>query len=288
MRLYLAWVNGEWHFMKLIEDLGHKNFLCSYHYLNRKTALDFLKKYKAKGMNIFLDSGAFSSDDIDIKMYSEFLEEWHKHVAVCANMDVWDWNNQMNNLKIIESKGVNNVLPVYHIYEWMEWKFKELDDLFEKYEYFAIGWIAVATASSSQKDLFLKYVFSRWNYYRKKQGYPTKIHWFWVTSTRLCLKYPFYSVDSTSWLAASRFWDIIVFNKKKGDLEKVHSRSFSLIADLWHKIPVAYRDIDRISDTKNKVWKPYIARNFLAGLAYIQFYEYATEVWKKRGLVYKD
>jgi hypothetical protein len=199
-------------------------------------------------------------------------------------MDVWDWKNQMANLHYIEKTGTKNVLPVYHIYEWLEWKFKELDEIFEKYDYFAIWGIAVASASGTQKDLFLKYVFSRWNHFRKKQWYPTKIHWFGVTSEILCFKFPFYSVDSTSWLANSRYGGFCYFDKKKRKICGVHGRDIEWLREVWDKIPLEYRDINKISDTKSKIGKPYLARNYLTALAYVEYFEYVTGVWEKRGL----
>lgn len=280
MKLYLAWVNWEWNFYDLVKLLNHRSFLGSYYYMWERW-IQFIEKAKSEWFDIFLDSGAFSSDTIEINWYVDYLKKTWKNLSICANMDTWDWAQQLSHLWKIEASWVKNVLPVYHIIEWKEWKLDELDKIFENYDYFAVWGIA---NSIPRKDEFVAYVFSRWNYYRQKQWYPTKIHWFGVTSEKICLSYPFYSVDSTSWLAASRFWGILVFNEKTKKIEKVHCRDIQWISKVWNRLPIEYRDIDVISDTTNKKWKPYMARNFLWWLAYIQFYEYVKSVWEKRGL----
>lgn len=162
---------------------------------------------------LFIDSGGFSAwaqgEEINIHAYSDFIKK-NKHVlSFYANLDVIGnaektWGNQ----KIIESKGLCP-LPVFHYNSDPQWLQKYIN---EGYSYICLG----GMVPISTRDLvkWLDYLFS--SFLSDKKGYPlVKVHGFGLTSVKLMRRYPWYSVDSTSWATISRMGAIIVPRRKK-------------------------------------------------------------------------
>ena len=146
-------------------------------------------------MNIFMDSGAFSAKtqgvEINIDDYIQYLKRDGKYFISYATLDViGDAEKTWENTKIMEDAGLNP-LPVYHLGT----PFKYLHKCME-YDYFCLG--GIAKARSNVRMEFLDRVFDE---VCDDDGMPrNKIHGFGVTATAILRRYPFYSVDSTSWL----------------------------------------------------------------------------------------
>jgi hypothetical protein len=170
-----------------------------------------------KKINLFLDSGAYSAWSkgvtIDIDEYISFIKKNIKYITVYANLDViGDPEATYRNQKYMESKGLRP-LPVFHStlepYSWLK---KYID---EEYEYIGLG--GMAGGSISKKDIvpILDEVFEK--YICDKDGMPkVKVHGFGMTSLELLLKYPWYSVDSTSWVMTGRFGSVMVPRFRNG------------------------------------------------------------------------
>lgn len=157
----------------------------------------------SKKISFFLDSGAFSAYmkkvEINIDDYIKFIKENREYIDVYANLDVIrDPEGTLKNQKYMESKGLNPI-PTYHLMS----DFKYLEYYANNYDYIAIGGLAIAenrTVLVSQLDEVFR------NYICNKDGFPKiKTHGFGVTSHELLLRYPWYSVDSTSWNVCARF-----------------------------------------------------------------------------------
>jgi len=155
-------------------------------YFDEHMHIESMSKYFS---NLFLDSGAFSVDSmnvrVDINEYSEFLRLHSEKFDAYANLDVIHKAEEtLKNQKYLESQGLNP-LPVFHMDEDM----KFLDDYVGSYDYVGLGGIA---KSSIKKNKWLESIFAK---------YPDhKFHGFGVGSIKSIQKYPFYSVDSTTWL----------------------------------------------------------------------------------------
>ena len=79
----------------------------------------------------------------------------------------------------------------------------------------ALGGMAGGTISVNAMTNKLDTIFS--DYVCDKDGMPKiKIHGFGITSLPLLLRYPWYSVDSTSWVLTGRFGAIFVPKKTNG------------------------------------------------------------------------
>ena len=164
-------------------------------------------------VNLFLDSGAFSAKSkgvgISLDEYISFINENKAYIDVYANLDVIgnavaSWKNQ----KIMEDAGLSP-LPVFHI----EDDFKYLDRCLE-YDYFCLGGMASGYTTQQRKD-FLDKCFNI--ICNTKDRLPkSKIHGFGMTSLDLMFRYPWFSVDSTSWVKTGRFGSVYVPKYRRG------------------------------------------------------------------------
>ena len=99
------------------------------------------------------------------------------------------WKNQM----IMEKAGLKP-LPCYHFGEDTKWLQRYID---KGYDYIALGGMV-----GRPRPALLQWLDTIWSdYLTDSKGMPiVKIHGFGMTSLRLMLRYPWYSVDSTSWV----------------------------------------------------------------------------------------
>jgi hypothetical protein len=189
--------------------------LHSYYHL-KETGGKMIKQNK---VSLFLDSGAFSAWSqgvtIDIQEYIRFIKEHQDIIEVYANLDViGDAEATWSNQTIMEEAGLAP-LPVFHIEETTHkrggeyWLQRCLT-----YPYFCIGGMARGY-TTEQRCGFLDWCFSV--VCRRPSRMPeAKVHGFGLTSLRLMLRYPWYSVDSTSWVVTGRMGSVYVPRYKAG------------------------------------------------------------------------
>ena len=165
-------------------------------------------------VDLFLDSGAFSAwtqkTEINIQEYIEFIFRNKKYISVYANLDsIGDPEQTWKNQKTMEAAGLTP-LPCFHLNEDYEW----LQRYCEKYEYIAIGGMVGSVSNALQP--FLDTCFG--DYICDAKGIPkVKVHGFGLTSLKLMMRYPWYSVDSTSWVMTSRMGGIMVPRFRSGE-----------------------------------------------------------------------
>lgn len=163
---------------------------------------------KKNKVNLFLDSGAFSAFtqgiEINIQDYIAFIKEHKQYLEVYANLDViGDAEGTLKNQRIMEKAGLKP-LPCFHAGE----DFKYLKYYVDNYPYIAIGGVA-QLRDKKQLISFMDKCFSE--YICGQDGIPkVKVHGFAVTSLDLMLRYPWYSVDSTSWVVTGRMGGVYV------------------------------------------------------------------------------
>lgn len=184
------------------------HILESYHYIGTgKRAAEV----RHSGRKIFLDSGAFSAKHsgavVDINDYVRFIKQYEDiflvddGVPVIAGLDViGDAEQTYYNVRYIESQGVR-CLPTYHIHEderWLEW-------YAANYEYICIG--GVAAVSSKQAEIWLDRLWNR--YLLDGSGRPKcKVHGFATTAIPIMERYPWWSVDSSTWVQIASYGGI--------------------------------------------------------------------------------
>lgn len=167
---------------------------------------------------LMIDSGAYSAysvgKEIKLDEYIAFCHEMkklHPH-AVFIGLDVvqdpvQSWKNWMR----MRKEGVRAV-PVHQILWGDEWLKKYLD----KTDHIGLapGTFDIRK-SATKRQLAYDQVWER--FLIDKDRMPKyRVHGMAVTSFRLMARYPWHSVDSTSWLKASRCGSILVPKRKAG------------------------------------------------------------------------
>lgn len=165
-----------------------------------------------KRVDLFLDSGAYSAETqgvkIDIQEYIKFIKENENVIEIYANLDViGDAKGTFRNHKIMEEAGLNP-LPVFHAGE----DEKYLKYYLDHYEYLCLG--GMVGSSTGALTHWLDRTFPMTC---DEHGMPKiKVHGFGLTSLTLMMRYPWYSVDSTSWVLTGRLGSIFI-PRWKGD-----------------------------------------------------------------------
>ena len=180
------------------------NLLESYHYIHRQTFVDSIR---ADGRKVFLDSGAFSAFtkgvEVDLPKYCDYIKrnkDIIEHVDGTLLASVLDgigdplktWQNQL----AMEQLGVRP-LPCFHYGEderYLEW-------YIANYDYITLG--GMVPISTPQLKLWLDRIWEK--YLTDGSGRPrVKVHGFGLTTVSLMERYPWYSVDSSSWVQIAR------------------------------------------------------------------------------------
>jgi len=191
---------------QIVDNLPY--ILESYHYVGKQR---FVDEMRSSGGKVFLDSGAFSAKslgvDIDINAYCDYILRnrdilrIEDNVVMASVLDgIGDpkltWENQI----YMESKGATP-LPCFHFGEderYLEW-------YVSRYPYITIGGMVRTKAED-----VMQWLDRIWNRYLVDgSGRPKlKVHAFGVTTVSLMERYPWHSVDSSSWIQAASFGSV--------------------------------------------------------------------------------
>lgn len=186
-------------------------YLESYHYVHKEA---YVRKIKAEGAKIFLDSGAFSAytqgAKIDIGKYCDYCHKHQDFILFPSVLDVIDFKdknasvkgtywNQMEMERRFKLAGTKfdatgyGPLPVAH--------YGEPDEVVQfyadNYPYMALG--GLVPISTPQMILWLDHIFER--ILCNPDGTPrVRVHGFGITSLPVMQRYPWFSVDSSTWV----------------------------------------------------------------------------------------
>jgi hypothetical protein len=180
---------------EILDTMPH--ILESFHYIDGAIHPARIRRNKRK---IFLDSGAFSAFTqgvtINLDSYCAYIKRNADIFEVASVLDVigdaeGTWQNQL--LCDEHDTGGVPVLPCYHFGEDPKYLKRYLD----KYEYITIGGLV----GRSRVEV-IRWLDRIWGtYLTDSRGYPThKIHGFGMTGLKVIRRYPWYSVDSSSWV----------------------------------------------------------------------------------------
>lgn len=184
--------------------LHHPYMLESYHYASKsKPMMTLLREHERK---IFLDSGAFSAytlgATIDIKSYARFIKDNQDVIDVASVLDgIGDAQLTLDNQHRLEDMGCQ-VLPCYHYGEDP----KYLEHYLENYDHITIG--GMVPISNRELRKWLDMLWAK--YLTDEHGLPrVKVHGFGMTSMPLVQRYPWFSVDSSSWVQTGVFGGVL-------------------------------------------------------------------------------
>lgn len=177
-----------------------------------------------------MDSGAFSAWNkgvqIDLDEYIKFCMSNLEHISYVVNLDVIPGRPGVKNLSAdvrekSAAEGYDNyyrmleggvpkekLIHVFHQGENFKWLEKMVDE---------IPYIGLSPANDRTTPEKSRWLDECMEFVTDEKGMPiVKFHGFAVTSLKLVWRYPWYSIDSTSWCTTSRNGGIIVPHSRNG------------------------------------------------------------------------
>ena len=147
--------------------------------------------------------------------YAEWIHKNIKVIDIYANVDVilnaeasWEVYDYMR-----KTHGLNP-MPVFHFGEDIKWLKKYMDCT----DYIAVGGVALGVSTRKYWERDVGFADNVFTTICDSSGMPQyKIHGFAVTSFPVMKLYPWYSVDSTTWVQYSRNGVICVPRCKAGE-----------------------------------------------------------------------
>jgi len=206
---------------------GVEYILESYHYIHRQS---FVDKIRRDNETVFLDSGAFSAFTkgikVDIKAYCRYIKENADIIKcidgnVCASVldAIGDAQGTYNNQMEMEKLGVRP-LPCFHYGEDLRY----LDWYVKNYDHITLG--GMVPISTPQLLMWLDRVWEK--HLTDGAGRPLlKVHAFGVTTPVLMKRYPWYSVDSSSWVQMAATGNILVNERALSVSDRSPSRKLA-------------------------------------------------------------
>ena len=221
LSIFFSGVENDTYF-KGCYDMGVRNFLMSYHYL-QKSKIPLKQKYSGLGIKFFIDSGAhtYQQDpkyqDVGedywveyIKRYLNWAEKNREFIFAIASCDfenlvgaelVNKWNEEY-----FEPFMLKTGIPVCFV--WHQTSAKSWEYYCQRYPY--TGFSSVNHESGENISL-QEYI----SLLRVAEKHNTLVHGFGMTRTSLLPKLPFYTVDSTSWKSGFMYGQLAFWNNKK-------------------------------------------------------------------------
>lgn len=228
---------------------------------------------------LFIDSGAYSAETQGVKIspyqYTAFLRRWKQYVDVAANLDVlFDAEGTWKNQELMESLG-ERPMPTFHFGEDEKWLVK----------YIAKGhdYIAMGGQVGQHPDAQMQWLDRMWDQYlTNDDGYPIiKVHAFGVTSPAIMERYPWFSVDSTSWLLAAATGKAVICDVTQGAPRLMTMPISDKSPDAnagqhWDALTLAQRDawaglFAERGFEPGALQADYLQRFFLNARAYVEF-----------------
>jgi hypothetical protein len=236
-------------FSLLREDYGQMICLDSGAHSQYK---EYVKRNPAKGKDFF-ESDTFWKY---IDEYAAFVKLHEDQLDFYVTLDVifnpeLTWKVQ----KYLEDTHKLHPLPVFHSYEDFKWLRKYLDN----YDYIGIGGIGQTVGKNTWIVTMGDPIFGI--ICDTPDRMPrVKTHGFAIASPELFVKYPWFSVDSASWVIYGRYGGIIIPRKVKGKYD--YSIPPWLIKTSWrnHHINIQGTHIDNITEIQKKEFVQYFQK----------------------------
>ena len=189
---------GAGSYKEVLAGCGVKNILESAYSLNYKKCL---KELKSQFPSLLLDSGGYAARTRGVKVsvskYANYINQ--EGLDLVFELDTNDPDETKANRDYLKAHVNAYVIPIYHYSDFCHPRYRGLlDEFVENYEYISIGGVAGVNLGKEAETTLYKYVFNR-------TKDKIKVHGLGITDTRVLKAYPFYSVDSTSWLQPIRY-----------------------------------------------------------------------------------
>ncbi len=206
-----------------IRRTGNTYWLLSFPFLNTLKADVLLQQMHDERCHVFLDSGAHTFQNLKLKpttgpvksydslfksdelreeylvRFTDYCKKEGSKFDCYANFDYWPNGKMIYDMqKRLEGDGIFP-FPVEHGDDGMVWLQKYID---EGYRYMGIS--KTLRWNSRDKAMFF---FDR--VFNLTERYGVMLHGFAITDVELMFRFPWYSVDSTTWMQVSAYGSIL-------------------------------------------------------------------------------
>lgn len=172
-----------------------------------------------RAVDLLLDSGAFSAwkrgERIDLREYIKFIQDHGSLLDSYVNLDVIPGRfgsratpteveeaaaESYRNYEVMRAAGLDPI-PVFHLGEGLDWLRHILDS--------GAGWIGLGGSVGKPDEA--RYQFFAGSFRVIEKVAPkVRVHGFGATSFQTMFRFPWYSVDSTSWVMTGVMGAILV------------------------------------------------------------------------------
>ncbi len=163
-----------------------------------------------------LNPGYFDSEEFYayVDSYCNYVKEKKAGIEHFTNVDViFDPERTWKVQKYIENEHGLKPVPVIHFGTKLKWLDRYLND---GHDYIGLGGLGQQVNASQYcgwADMVYKHICPAWNDYKP----IVRTHGFAMTAHRLLMRYPWRSVDSSSWVKIGAIGQIIVPRMLKGE-----------------------------------------------------------------------
>lgn len=196
MRIFFAGADNIHQHETVLARAGARNRLVSYYSLNGKPPPSGYEM-------LLLDSGGFTARTKGVEIGVEQLAEYiNQHeVRYAFNLDTNSVPETLANQRFLQLEcTAATILPVYHLSDFRSRQHRGLLQQFidDGFTYIGIGGVAGEGSPRTLQEAFYRYVFHT-------ARDSVRLHGLGITAVPMLRAYPWYSVDSTSWLSSARF-----------------------------------------------------------------------------------
>lgn len=203
MKVYFAGISGNKIRLDYLKRFGAKRLMLTY--AEKNSYNKQMSRFKEGNFELFFDSGAFSAWKrnlvIDIDSYCYYLK-FHNISQYIVLDVVKDHFMTLINQKIMEDCYGMRPIPVYHLGS-------QIQNLFQLIE-LGYNYIALGGTVGSTYDIKMSFFDQIFRLFPNH-----KFHGLGVTDTKIVKNFPFYSIDSTTWLIAQKVNKIFDENGKQ-------------------------------------------------------------------------
>lgn len=212
MKVFLA---GTSSFYNLVCDKKIPYLLESFYYI-KDWQLEYIKSCEDflldSGAFTFISSGAINDLDGYLNSYIKFINDNNIEKFFELDVDsVVGYSKVLKYREKLEYEVGRKCIPVWHINRGLD----EYLNLCENYSYIGLGGIAIKEFSQKDWRLFPWFI-------REAHKRSCMVHGLGFSAVNELKKYPFDTIDSTSWTSGGRFGSLYRF--RKGVL-KTYSRA---------------------------------------------------------------
>lgn len=190
------------------------------------------------GAHTFLaDSDTYADKPVEwfeeyLKGYVKFLKDNKEHIFAAVELDIArlvgqdkvnEWRKNIFE-KLTREEGIQ-IIYVWHIDDGVPaW-----EKMCQRYPYVGVTFLEGLEAGTIMRDLF-----------STARKYGTRVHGFGITGYGSLSKYPFFSVDSSTWLVGSQFGELSwfdgrkLFRLKKSDWKKLYKTKIIKMGGNWN------------------------------------------------------